>query len=43
MEDQEIRITIDPNGNIRREVIDRPRAEAKKPRFLKRIISTLTI
>jgi hypothetical protein len=42
MGETEIRITIDPNGNIRREAIDRPEPESKKPRFLKKLTSTLT-
>ena len=42
MGETEIRITIDPNGNIQREVVDRPQPKAKKPRLLKRLSSTLT-
>jgi hypothetical protein len=38
----EIKITIDPNGNIRREVVDRPQPETRKPKFLKRLTSSLT-
>ena len=39
MEDKEIRIKIDPNGNIQREVVDRSPPEEKKTRFLRKIIS----
>jgi hypothetical protein len=38
----EIKITIDPNGNIHREVVDRPKPETKRPKFLKRLRSNLT-
>ncbi len=37
----EIKITIDPNGNIHREVVDRPKPETRKPKFLKRLTSSL--
>ncbi len=43
MEKQEVKITIDPNGNIHREFIDHTQPEVRKPRLLKRIVSTLTI
>ncbi len=43
MEKVEVRITIDPSGNIHREVIDQTQPEVRKPRLLKRIVSTLTI
>jgi hypothetical protein len=42
MGDTEIKITIDPNGNIRREAIEQPEPAAKKPRFLKKLTATLT-
>ena len=42
MENKEVKIAIDPNGNIRREVIDKPLSEGKKPKLIKRIVSTLT-
>jgi hypothetical protein len=42
MENKEIKITIDPNGNIQRKVIDKPTSEVKKPNRIKRIVSTLT-
>ena len=42
MENKEIKITIDPNGNIQRKVIDKLPSEVKKPKLIKRIISTLT-
>ncbi len=41
MGDTEIKITIDPNGNIRREAADRPEPAAKKPRFLKKLTAIL--
>jgi len=43
MDQKEVRITIDPNGNIHREVIDQTQPDVRKPRLLKRIVSTLTI
>ena len=42
MENKEIKIAIDPNGNIQRKVIDKPTSEDKKPKLIKRIVSTLT-
>ena len=42
MDNKEVKIAIDPNGNIQREVIDKPLAEDKKPKLIKRIVSTLT-
>jgi hypothetical protein len=41
MENKEIKITIDPNGNIQRKVIVKPLSEVQKPKFIKRIVSTL--
>jgi hypothetical protein len=43
MENKDVRITIDPNGNIHREVVDQTQPEIRKPRLLKRIVSSLTI
>ncbi len=43
MEGKELKITIDPNGNIRREVVDRTQPEERKPRFLKRLVSSLPL
>ena len=43
MENKEVRITIDLNGNIHREVINQSQPEVRKPRLLKRIVSTLNI
>jgi hypothetical protein len=43
MENKEVRITIDLNGNIHREVIDRSQPEVRKPRLFKRIVSALNI
>ena len=42
MENKEIKIKIDPNGNIQRKIIDKPPSEVKKSKLIKRIISTLT-
>ena len=42
MEETDIKITIDPNGNIRREVVERTQSEAKKPKLIKRLVSNLT-
>ena len=42
MENKEIKITIDPNGNIQRKVSDKPLSEVKEPNLIKRIVSTLT-
>ena len=42
MDKKEIKITIDPNGNIQRKVIDESQPEFKKPKLIKRIVSTLT-
>ena len=40
MEEIEVRITIDLNGNIiHREIIARAQPEVRKPRLLKRIVS----
>lgn len=43
MENKEVKITIDPNGNIHREVIDQSQPEVRKPRFIKRLVSNLNI
>jgi hypothetical protein len=43
MEKKELKITIDANGNIRREVVDQTQPEERKPRFLKKLVSTLPI
>lgn len=43
MEKKEVKIKIDPNGNIHREVVESARTEDRKPRFLKKIFSTLTL
>ena len=42
MENKEIKITIDPNGNIQRKVSDKTLSEVKKPKIIKRIVSALT-
>lgn len=42
MESKEIRITIDPQGNIRREIIEHQKPEPRKPRFLKKLASALS-
>ncbi len=41
MDNKEIKITIDPNGNIQRKVIDKSQSEVKKPKLIKRIVSAL--
>ena len=43
MEKKEVKITIDANGNIHREVIDQTQPEVRRPRLLRRMISTLTL
>jgi hypothetical protein len=43
MDDKEIRIKIDPNGNVHREVVERPEPEVKKPRFLRKIVPSLPV
>ena len=42
MEKKDVRITIDLNGNIHREVIDQTQPEVRKPKFLKRVFPTLS-
>jgi hypothetical protein len=41
MENNEIRITIDPNGNIQREVVEPIQPEVRKPGLLKRMTALL--
>jgi hypothetical protein len=41
MENKEIKITIDPNGNIQRKVVDKSQPEVKKLKFIKRVFSAL--
>mgnify|MGYP000855863274 FL=1 len=43
MEKKDLKITIDANGNIRREVVDQTQPEERKPRFLKKLVSTLPL
>ena len=43
MEKPNIKITLDPNGNVHREIVDRPRPEVSKPQRLKRIVSALAL
>jgi len=43
MEKKDLKITIDANGNIRREVVDQTQPEERKPRFLKKLTSTLPL
>jgi hypothetical protein len=43
MDDKELRIVIDANGNIHREIIDQSPPEKRKPKLLKRIVSVLPI
>jgi hypothetical protein len=37
MENKEVKITIDQNGNIYREDIDQSQSKVRKPRFIKRL------
>lgn len=41
MEDKVVKITIDANGNVHREIVDRTEPIEKKPKFLKRLVPTL--
>ncbi len=41
MENKEVRITVDMNGNVHREIIDPPKPDARKPRLLKRIAAVI--
>lgn len=43
MEKKDVKITIDVNGNIRREVVDQTQQEERKPRFLKKLVSSLPL
>ena len=43
MDNQEIRIKIDPNGNLHREVVERSQSEAKKPKLIKRLFPSLSV
>ncbi len=43
MEKKDLKITIDANGNIRREVVDQTQPEERKPRFLKKLVSALPL
>ena len=43
MDNKEVRIKIDPNGNVHREIIDRAQPEVRKSKFLKRIVSNFTL
>jgi hypothetical protein len=43
MDKKDVRITIDPNGNIHREVIDQTQPQIRKPRLLKRLFASLTL
>lgn len=43
MDNKEIRIKIDPNGNVQREIVDRTEPEERKPKLLKRLVTTLSI
>ena len=43
MEKKDLKITIDVNGNIRREVVDQAQPDERKPRFLKKLVSTLPV
>lgn len=41
MDNKEVRIKIDPNGNVHREIVDRTEPEERKPKFLKRLVTSL--
>ena len=41
MEDKVVKITIDANGNVHREIVDRTEPIEKKPKLLKRLVPTL--
>lgn len=43
MEDKIVKIKIDANGNVHREYVDRTEAGEKKPKFLKRLVTTLPL
>lgn len=43
MEDKVVKIKIDANGNVHREIVDRTESEVKKPKFLKRLVPTLPL
>lgn len=43
MASQELRITIDANGNIHRELVERPQNEPGKPGLLKKLLVPLKI
>ena len=43
MEDKVIKIKIDANGNVYRELVDKTEPAEKKPRLLKRLVPTLPI
>jgi len=43
MEKKDVKITIDVNGNIRREIVDQTQQEERKSRFLKKLVSSLPI
>lgn len=43
MDNTEIKITIDANGNIHRDIVERGQPETRKHRILKKIASGLTI
>jgi hypothetical protein len=43
MDKKDLKITIDANGNIRREIVDQTQPEERKPKFLKRLVATLPI
>ena len=43
MNQTEVKIRIDHNGNVHREVVERSQSEEKKPKIFKRLVSTLPI
>ncbi len=42
MESNDIKFTIDPNGNVHREIVERPQPQPKRPKLLKRLASAFS-
>jgi len=43
MDDKMVKITIDPNGNVHREIVDRTELEDRKPKFIKKLVTSLPL
>lgn len=43
MDNKEVKIKIDPNGNVHREIVDREESKERKPRLLKKLVTTLSM